>query len=119
METINGCTVVAPSEAPDPVRFGPAETRGAYVVMAGVFPPGHPAPPLHVHPNTDEAFYAADGDAMFQLADREVPVTAGGLVFVPRGMAHTVWNSGDRPVRGLILVSPGGAEHVFVPVEAG
>jgi hypothetical protein len=25
----------------------------------------------------------------------------------------------DRPVRGLIVVSPGGAEHVFVPVEAG
>jgi cupin domain len=53
------------------------------------------------------------------VGDREVPVTAGGLVFVPRGTAHTVWNSGDRPVRGLILVSPGGAEHVFVPVEAG
>jgi hypothetical protein len=34
-------------------------------------------------------------------------------------MAHTFWNSGDRPVRGLILVSPSGAEHVFVPAEAG
>jgi mannose-6-phosphate isomerase-like protein (cupin superfamily) len=88
-------------------------------IRVGTFPPGHPAPPLHVHPHTDEAFYVADGDATFQLGDREVPVTAGGLVFVPRGMAHTVWNSGDRPVRGLILVSPGGAEHVFVPAEAG
>jgi hypothetical protein len=33
-------------------------------------------------------------------------------------MPHTVWNSGDRPLRGLILVSPGDAEHEFVPVEA-
>lgn len=24
METINGCTVVAPSDAPEPVYFGPA-----------------------------------------------------------------------------------------------
>jgi hypothetical protein len=31
----------------------------------------------------------------------------------------TVRNSGDRPVRGLILISPGGAEHEFVPVETG
>ncbi len=119
METINGCTVVPPSEAAEPVHFGPAETQGAYVVMVGTFPPGQPAPPLHVHPHTHETFYVADGDATFQLGDREVPLTAGGLVFVPRGMPHTVWNSGDRPVRGLILGSPGGAEHVVVPVEAG
>jgi mannose-6-phosphate isomerase-like protein (cupin superfamily) len=72
-----------------------------------------------VHPHTDEAFYVADGDATFRLGDREVPVVAGGLVFVPRGCPHTVWNSGDRPVRGLILVSPGDAEHEFVLVERG
>jgi quercetin dioxygenase-like cupin family protein len=119
METINGCTVVPRSEAPEQVRFGPAESQGAYVVIVGTFPPGQPAPPLHVHPYSDEAFYVADGDATFRLGDRELPVTAGGLVFVPRDMPHTVWNSGNRPLRGLILVSPGDAEHEFVPVEAG
>jgi mannose-6-phosphate isomerase-like protein (cupin superfamily) len=118
METINGCTVVPPSEAPEPVYFGQAESQGAYVAILGTFPPGQPAPPLHVHPHTDEAFYIADGDGTFRLGDRELPVTAGSLVFVPRGMPHTVWNSGDRPLRGLILVSPGDAEHEFVPVEA-
>jgi hypothetical protein len=29
METINGCTVVLPSEATEPARFGPAETEGS------------------------------------------------------------------------------------------
>jgi oxalate decarboxylase/phosphoglucose isomerase-like protein (cupin superfamily) len=119
METINGCTVVSPSDAPEPMYFGPAETQGAYVVIVGAFPPGQTAPPLHVHPHTDEAFYIGDGNATFLLGDREVPATAGGLVFVPRGMAHTVWNSGDRPLHGLIVVSPGDAEHLLVPVEAG
>jgi mannose-6-phosphate isomerase-like protein (cupin superfamily) len=119
METINGSTVVTSSEAPEPVNFGPAEMQGAYVLLAGSFPPGQPGPPLHSHPNTDEAFYVADGDATFQLGDREVPVTAGALVFVPRGMPHTVRNSGTRPVRGLLIISPGDAEHEFVPVEAG
>ena len=87
--------------------------------MVGAGAPGQSGPPLHTHPNTDETFYVADGEATFQLGDREVPATAGCLVFVPRGMPHTVWNSGDRPLRGVIIVSPGGAEHEFVPVEAG
>ena len=118
MEQINGCTVVPPSDVPEPAHFRPAESNGAYVVIVGTFPAGEPAPPLHVHPRTDEAFYVGDGDGTFRLGDREIPVTPGGLVFVPRGCAHTVWNSGDRPVRGLILISPGDAEHEFAPVEA-
>ena len=56
---------------------------GAYIAIVGVFPPGEPAPRLHVHPDTDEAFYVGAGDATFLLGDSEVPVTSGGLVFVP------------------------------------
>jgi hypothetical protein len=56
METINGCTVIPPSEASEPVSFGPAEMDGAYRVLAGTIPAGQPAPPFHVHPHTDEAF---------------------------------------------------------------
>jgi hypothetical protein len=29
-------------------------------------------------------------------------------------MAHTVWNSGDGPVRGLLIISAGDAEHAFL-----
>ena len=79
---------------------------------------GQSGPPLHTHPNTDETFYVADGEATFQLRDREVLATTGCLVFVPRGVSHTVWNSGEGPLRGVIIVSPGTAEHEFVPVEA-
>ena len=117
METVNGCTVMPAQDSVEPTSFGPAEMAGAYVAIVGVFPPGEPAPPLHMHPDTDEAFYLAEGDATFLLGDREVSVTSGGLVFVPRGTAHTVWNAGDGPVRGLILVSPGDAEHSFVPAD--
>jgi mannose-6-phosphate isomerase-like protein (cupin superfamily) len=117
METVDGCTVIAAQDSIEPTHFGPAEVAGAYVAIVGVFPPGQPAPPLHLHPDTDEAFYVAEGDATFQLGGREVPVTSGGLVFVPRGTAHTVWNSGNSPVRGLILISPGDVEHSFVPVD--
>jgi mannose-6-phosphate isomerase-like protein (cupin superfamily) len=116
METINGCTVIPPSEG-EPVSFGPDEMDGAYRVLAGTIRAGQPAPPFHVHPHTDEAFYIAAGEAKFLLGDREVRVAAGGFVFIPRGMPHTAWNSGDDPMLGLIVISPGGAEHLFAPVE--
>jgi mannose-6-phosphate isomerase-like protein (cupin superfamily) len=118
METINGCTVIAPSVGPKPASFGPSEMDGAYRVLAGTIPADQPAPPFHVHPHTDEAFHIAGGEATFLLGDREVRVTAGGFVFIPRGMPHTAWNSGDGPMLGLIMISPGDAEHVFEPVEA-
>jgi mannose-6-phosphate isomerase-like protein (cupin superfamily) len=116
MEAINGCTVIRSTETPGPIRFGPAETNASYVVEVGLFPPGE-GPPLHLHPNTDEVFYVADGEATFQLGDREVQLGAGAFVFVPRGTAHTARVSGDGPLRGLILISPGDAEHELVPVE--
>ncbi len=40
-----------------------------------------------------------------------------GFVFIPRGKGRTVWNSGDAPVRGPILISPGDAEHEFAVVD--
>jgi mannose-6-phosphate isomerase-like protein (cupin superfamily) len=117
METVNGCTVMSSSDTGHPASFGPEHTDGAYRALVGNIPPGEPAPPFHVHPHTDEAFYVAGGEAAFLLGDREVRVTAGGFVFVPRGMPHTAWNSGEEPMLGLIVISPGQAEHVFEPVE--
>ena len=116
METINGCTVIRSTETPEPISFGPAETKASYVVEVGLFPPGTALPP-HLHPNTDEVFYVGDGEATFQLGDRELELGAGAFVFVPRGTTHAVRNSGDGPIRGLIVISPGDAVHEFVPVE--
>jgi quercetin dioxygenase-like cupin family protein len=96
-----------------PVVFGPSQNQEAYVVMVGSMPVGDPAPPLHRHPHTDEAFYIAEGQLTFHLGDRELVAGAGAFVFIPRGLVHTAWNSGSGPMRGLLLLSPGGAEHIF------
>ena len=117
VETINGCTVIMAAEATEPISFGPAETDGAYRILTGTIPAGQPAPAFHVHPHTDEAFYVASGKITCLLVDREVEVPEGGFVFIPRGTPHTAWNSGDVPMLGMILISPGGAEHVFEPAH--
>ena len=118
MEAINGCFVFAAPQTPEPIEVGPGETGGAYRVLMGMFPPGEPGPPPHTHPHTDEAFYLTEGEATFLLGDRELSVEPGSLVVVPRGMPHTVWNSGETGTR-LIIISPGDADHLFVPVDAG
>jgi quercetin dioxygenase-like cupin family protein len=124
MEAVNGATVILPDAggaeaeaARGPVVLGPGQTDEAYVVMVGAMAAGDAGPPLHIHPYTDEAFYIAEGEMTFQLDDREVVAGAGAFVFVPRGMVHTARNSGPGPMRGLLILSPGGAEHIFQPVE--
>jgi mannose-6-phosphate isomerase-like protein (cupin superfamily) len=114
METINGCTVIAGSS--EPTTFGPEQAQDSYSVLIASFPPDYAPPPLHVHPHTDEAFYIAEGDGIFVLGDREIPVAEGGFVFVPRGTPHTVRGTG-KAVRGILIISPGDAEHLFEPVE--
>lgn len=124
MEQINEATVIVPDAggaaaeaARGLVVFGPNETGQAYVVMVGAMAAGDPGPPLHLHPHTDEAFYIAEGELTFQLGDREVVAGAGAFVFVPRGVVHTARNSGSGPMRGMLLLSPGDAEHIVQPVE--
>jgi quercetin dioxygenase-like cupin family protein len=86
--------------------------------MVGVMADGDPTPALHIHPHTDETFYVAEGELTFQLGDRTVVAPAGVIRLRPRGTVHTAWSSGGRPMRGILLLSPGGAEHLFEPVEA-
>ena len=124
VEAVNGATVILPDSggaageaARGPVVLGPEQTGEAYVVMIGAMPAGDPGPPLHIHPHTDEAFSIAAGEMTFQLEDRVVVAGAGTFVFVPRGMIHTARNSGSGPMRGLLLLSPGEAEHILQPVE--
>lgn len=124
METINGATVILPEPggaAAEAARglavLGPEQGNAAYVAWIGAMAAGDEGPSLHVHPHTDEGFYVAGGELTFRFGDREVVAPAGTFVFVPRGVVHTARNSGPGPMRGLILLSPGGAEHVTQPVD--
>jgi mannose-6-phosphate isomerase-like protein (cupin superfamily) len=125
LESIEGATVIFPAaggpveeaarEAPS--MLGADVTDGAYRVLVGSIPAGYEGPPLHRHPHTDEAFYVAEGELTVVFPEREVVAPPGTLVFIPRGVVHTARNSGSRPMRGTIVISPGDAEHLFEPPE--
>ena len=57
-----------------------------------------------------------DGSIVIPAAATGEPVSFGPGEQLVR--VHTVRNSGEAALTGLILVSPGDAEHDFVPVES-
>src|SRR5215203_2462948 len=89
-------------------------TSGSYRVIVGHVPAGE-GPPMHIHPHTDEGFYIADGELTFVFPDREVVAGPGTFVFVPRGVQHTAHVT--EALRGLIIYSPGDAEHITQAVD--
>ncbi len=81
---------------------------GAYSVVEWVSEPGIPGPPLHVHKETDEAFYVLEGTFGFQAGERTFEGAAGAFVFAPKGLDHTYWNEANTPSKMLITISPPG-----------
>ncbi len=51
----------------------------------------------------------------FIFRDREVVAGPGSFVFVPRGVEHTAHIT--ESLRGLLIYSPGDADHTTQPVE--
>ena len=114
MEQICGATFVFDQER-EPDLIGNELTGGSYRVTVGQAAAGGGAP-MHIHPHTDEGFYVGEGVLTFVFPDRQVVAGPGTFVFVPRGVEHTVHIT--EPLRGLLIFSPGDAEHVTQPVDA-
>ena len=75
-------------------------------------------PPLHVHPDFDEAFYVLAGELTFRLEDRGWTAGPGELAFAPRGVAHTFANLSGAAARTLIVCTPAGFERYFDQLAA-
>src|SRR5215217_4354080 len=112
MEEIWGATFIVDHEG-QPDLIGNELTGGSYRVLIGRVPVGE-GPPMRTHPHTDEGFYVGDGEITFVFPDREVVAGPGTFVFIPRGVEHTAHVT--EPLRGLLVYSPGDAEHITQPV---
>lgn len=72
----------------------------------------------HNHPDSDEALYIIQGEGEQMIEDedgtqRREAVTAGDVVFVPRGVFHATRNTGWEPMRILVTYAPGGPERLL------
>ncbi|MCU1250253.1 MAG: cupin protein, partial [Edaphobacter sp.] len=84
------------------VRLPHEASGGALTVLETVNAPGF-GPPLHRHRET-EVFRVIEGRYFYEVDGRRFYVSAGDLVSVPGGAAHTFTNVSDRPSRQLVLM---------------
>ena len=65
-------------------------------------------PPLHVHPNEDDAFYILEGEIVMIVEEDEIVVGPGTFVLVPRGVGHTFANRTQAVARIVNVHAPAG-----------
>ena len=87
------------------------DTAGIYSLTEfTVAPPPTPGPPLHIHKDAHEAMYVLEGELQVTLGEQTMRAPAGSFVYVPKGMPHTLANSGPLPAKILIILTPPGYE---------
>jgi quercetin dioxygenase-like cupin family protein len=93
------------------VLVGAEQSHGTVSIIAGVMHGG--GPPLHVHDDEDEVVIVVHGELAYQLGERVGTLGAGGLLWMPRGVPHTIASSSSEACRFMTLATPGGLEALF------
>ena len=98
----------------DEVRFlvTGEQTGGAFFMAEVSVPTGGGNPP-HIHHREEETFYLQQGTLTVQVAGKTATASAGDLVSLPRGVAHSFKNNGNETARFLLLATPAGLERFF------
>lgn len=68
--------------------------------------------PLHQHPEADETVYVLEGEILHSVDGVEHHISAGGLIFTPRGTPHAFVVLSDL-ARLVTIQSPGGGEDFY------
>ena len=61
---------------------------------------------LHAHAGMDKLYSVIEGEGLFLLADRELPMRAGDLLVAPDGVPHGVRNNGSARLLVLAVLAP-------------
>jgi quercetin dioxygenase-like cupin family protein len=88
------------------------DTNGAFAVVERTQDPCYKTT-WHRHDTFEETFYVLEGVWTVQIADKVHEFSAGSYVLIPRGTPHGQGNFTKKPVRLLVLVSPGGFERFY------
>lgn len=75
------------------------------LVGLNAFEPGQ-AHALHAHAGMDKVYSVIEGEGVFLLEGRELPMRAGDLLVAPEGVAHGVRNTGRERLLVLAILAP-------------
>jgi mannose-6-phosphate isomerase-like protein (cupin superfamily) len=76
------------------------------LVGLNAFEPGQ-SHSLHAHAGMDKVYLVVEGEGLFLLDDRRLPMRAGDLLVAPDGVPHGVENNGQARLLVLALLAPG------------
>ncbi len=95
------------------IAYGEAKNS---VVSVYEIPPEKAAYPYHFHHNNEETFYIISGEGILKTPEGERTVSAGQLLFFPRGEAgaHKLTNSSDS--ENLIYIDFDAVHEVDITV---
>jgi mannose-6-phosphate isomerase-like protein (cupin superfamily) len=82
------------------------------LVGLNAFEPGQ-AHALHAHAGMDKVYSVIEGEGVFLLEDRELPMRAGDLLVAPEGVSHGVRNTGRGRLLVLAILAPAPAAPVL------
>lgn len=92
------------------------QSGGALNVGLATVPPGSRVP-AHIQTREEELFLIIEGRYRFSINGERKDVAPGGMVYIPRGVAHTFEVLGEQPGRHWVLMSPGGFDRFYARVS--
>jgi quercetin dioxygenase-like cupin family protein len=61
---------------------------------------------LHAHAGMDKVYHVLEGEGLFLLEGRELPMRAGDLLVAQEGVPHGVRNTGRARLLVLVILAP-------------
>ncbi len=102
-------TVVRPSEhavwRADKMGKSTIFESSRLLVGLNAFEPGQ-AHALHAHAGMDKVYQVVEGEGVFLLEGRDLPMKAGDLLVAPEGVPHGVRNTGQGRLLVLVILAP-------------
>lgn len=108
LEFMEHPTVIRPSDhavwRKDKMGKSTLFESASVLVGLNAFEPGQ-SHALHAHAGMDKVYHVLEGEGLFLLEGRELPMKAGDLLVAPEGVPHGVRNNGEGRLLVLAILS--------------
>ena len=61
---------------------------------------------LHSHAGMDKVYHVLEGEGLFLLEEREIPMRAGEMLIAPEQVPHGIRNTGNERLVVLAVLAP-------------
>ncbi|MDJ0785695.1 MAG: cupin domain-containing protein [Myxococcota bacterium] len=110
MSSLEHPTAIRPEEHAEfrDGKMGKATLFESERILVGLncFEPGQDHA-LHAHAGMDKVYHVLEGEGVFLLEGREIPMHAGLMLVAPEGVPHGIRNSGAERLVVLAVLAPG------------